>query len=52
MLRIPGSSKSKIGYKVVWQAWTTEQMGYARVTPDEIDKSITNIFRKFDVASR
>jgi len=38
--------------KVVWQAWTTEQLNYARLTPDEINKGIRNIFGKFDVASR
>jgi len=38
--------------KVVWQAWTTEQLNYARLTPDEINKSVRNIFDKFDVASR
>jgi hypothetical protein len=38
--------------KVVWQAWTTEQLNYARLTPEEINKSVRNIFNKFDVASR
>ncbi len=36
--------------KVVWQAWTTENMNYARLSPQEINKSVRNIFDKFDVA--
>lgn len=38
--------------KVVWQAWTTENMNYSRLTADEISKSVRNIFNKFDVAAR
>jgi hypothetical protein len=38
--------------KVVWQAWTTEKLNYARITPDEINKSVRNIFNKFDMAMR
>lgn len=36
--------------QVVWQAWTTQNMNYARLTPGEINKSVKNIFQKFDVA--
>src|SRR6266487_1977838 len=38
--------------KVVWQGWTTENLNYSRITDAEIDKSVRNIFNKFDVASR
>src|SRR5258705_12683803 len=38
--------------KIVWQGWTTENLNYARITDEEIDKSVRNIFHKFDVASR
>lgn len=38
--------------KVVWQAWTTEQLNNSRITNEEISKSIRNIFNKFDVAIR
>ncbi len=38
--------------KVAWQAWTTERLNYSRLTQDEINKSVRNIFNKFDVAMR
>lgn len=38
--------------KNVWQGWTTELMNYARLTDDEISRSVRNIFNKFDMASR
>lgn len=38
--------------KNVWQGWTTEQLGNTRITAEEIDKSVRNIFNKFDVAMR
>jgi len=38
--------------KIVWQAWTTEQLNYAQLTRGEINKSVRNIFNKLDVASR
>jgi hypothetical protein len=38
--------------KVAWQAWTTEKLNYARLTPDEINKSVRNIFNKFDMVMR
>ena len=38
--------------KVVWQGWTTENLNNARITDEEINRSVRNIFNKFDVASR
>ena len=38
--------------KVVWQGWTTEELNYTRITPEEISTSVKNIFRKLDVASK
>lgn len=38
--------------KVVWQGWTTEDLNYNRITPEEISASVQNIFSKLDVASR
>jgi hypothetical protein len=38
--------------KLVWQGWTTEQLNYTRLTRDEINKTVRNIFNKFDVASK
>jgi hypothetical protein len=38
--------------KMVWQAWTTEQMDNKKFTDKEITKSIKNIFKKFDSALR
>jgi len=38
--------------KIVWQGWTTENLNYSRLTENEIDRSVRNIFNKFDVASR
>jgi hypothetical protein len=38
--------------KIAWQGWTVENMNYSRLTNDEIEKSVRNIFNKFDVASR
>ena len=35
--------------KMVWQAWTTEQMNNKKFTDKEITKAIRNIFKKFDV---
>ncbi len=37
--------------KIVWQGWTTENMNYSRLTNTEINRSVRNIFNKFDVAS-
>ena len=38
--------------RVVWQGWTTEELNYARITPDEISASVKNIFSKLDAASK
>ena len=38
--------------KVIWQAWTTDELNYSRITADEIRSSVKNIFSKFDVASK
>jgi uncharacterized protein DUF4136 len=38
--------------KIVWQGWTSEELNYSRITPDEIASSVRNIFSKLDVASR
>ena len=38
--------------KVVWQGWTTEELNYTRITPEEISTSVKNIFRKLAVASK
>ncbi len=38
--------------KVVWQGWTSEDLNYSRLTPDEISASVKNIFSKLDLASR
>lgn len=38
--------------KLAWQGWTTEQLNYSRLTDDEIDRSVRNIFGKFDLGSR
>ena len=36
--------------KAVWQGWTTEELNYSRITPEEIKASVKNIFSKLDVA--
>lgn len=38
--------------KTVWQAWTTETLQNRKITSDEIDKSVRNIFKKFDADGR
>lgn len=38
--------------KTVWQGWTTEDLSNSRITSEEIDRSVKNIFSKFDVAMR
>ena len=37
--------------KVVWQGWTTEELNYTRITPEEITASVKNVFSKLDVAA-
>ncbi|MEO6719792.1 MAG: DUF4136 domain-containing protein [Ferruginibacter sp.] len=36
--------------KVIWQGWTTDEVDSKRFTSKEIQSSVKNIFRKFDVA--
>ena len=38
--------------KTIWQGWTTDEVKSRNVTKKEVQKSVQNIFRKFDVASR
>lgn len=38
--------------KVVWQGWTTEEVNYTRITPEEINSSVKNIFRKLKLTPR
>ena len=38
--------------KVVWQGWTTDELNYTRITPEEITASVQNIFSKLDVNSK
>lgn len=36
--------------KVVWQGWTTDELKSNNLTSKELESSVKNIFRKFDVA--
>ena len=36
--------------KTVWQGWTTDEVNSKNLTSKEIENSVKNIFRKFDVA--
>lgn len=36
--------------KIVWQAWTTKQLNYSRLTNDEITTSVKNIFSKLNTS--
>ena len=36
--------------KVVWQGWTTDEVNSKNLTSKEIQRSVSAIFRKFDVA--
>ncbi len=38
--------------KIVWQGWTSDELNYSRLTEDEIDRNVKNIFAKLDVAAR
>ena len=38
--------------KIVWQGWTTEELNYSRITPEEISASVQNIFSKLNVAAK
>jgi hypothetical protein len=35
--------------KAIWQGWTTENLNYSRLTEDEVNRSVRQIFRKFPV---
>ena len=37
--------------KIVRQGWTTETLNYSRITDKEINKSVRNIFNKFESSS-
>lgn len=34
--------------KTLWQAWTTEDLQNNKLTSDEVNKAVKNIFKKFD----
>ena len=38
--------------KTVWQGWTTDEVNSRNLTSKEIESSVKNIFRKFDIASK
>ena len=38
--------------KTIWQGWTTDEVRSRNVTKKEVQSSVNNIFRKFDVAKR
>jgi hypothetical protein len=38
--------------KTVWQGWTTDEVNSRNLTTKEIESSVKNIFRKFDIASK
>ncbi|WP_462250940.1 DUF4136 domain-containing protein [Ferruginibacter sp.] len=38
--------------KIVLQGWTTEELNYSLLTPEEITASVNNIFSKLDLASK
>lgn len=38
--------------KTIWQGWTTDEVNTKLLTDKEIQSSVRNIFRKFDVAKR
>jgi hypothetical protein len=38
--------------KIVWQGWTTDELNYTRITPEEITAGVQNIFSKLDVAGK
>jgi Domain of unknown function (DUF4136) len=38
--------------KIVWQGWTTDELNYTRITPEEITAGVQNIFSKLDVAAK
>ena len=38
--------------KIVWQCWTTDELNYTRITPEEITAGVQNIYSKLDVAGK
>ena len=38
--------------KNVWQGWTTDELNYTRITPEEITAGVQNIFSKLKVAGK
>jgi hypothetical protein len=34
--------------KTIWQGWTTDNMNYTRLSEDQIDRNVRNIFKKFN----
>lgn len=38
--------------KAVWQGWTTDELNYTRLSPEEITAGVQNIFSKLDVANK
>lgn len=38
--------------KTIWQGWTTDEVNSRNVTKKEIQSSVNNIFRKFDLAAK
>ena len=38
--------------KTVWQGWTKDEVNSRNLTSKEIESSVKNIFRKFDIASK
>lgn len=38
--------------KAVWQGWTTDELNYTRITPEELAAGVQNIFRKLVVNSQ
>jgi Domain of unknown function (DUF4136) len=38
--------------KAVWQAWTTDELNYTRITQEEITEGVKNVFSKLDVAGK
>lgn len=38
--------------KAVWQGWTTDELNYSSITPEEITAGVQNIFSKLEVAGK
>lgn len=35
--------------KIVWQGWTTEELNYTRLTPEEITMGVKNVFNRLNI---